>query len=67
MSVECLDARKQLAVVPARDEDLRVGADGGLEDAEGSCGELVLLELRDLVLGQVCARFGLELPVKGEG
>lgn len=32
VSVESLDAREQLAVVPARDQDLRMHAHRGLED-----------------------------------
>lgn len=50
MAVKGLNTRKQLAVVTDRDEHLRVRADGRLKDGEGSGGELVLLELRNLVL-----------------
>lgn len=50
MTIKCLDAGKQLAVVTARDEDLGTCADSGLEDGEGAGGELVLFDLSDLVL-----------------
>lgn len=50
MAVKGLDAGEQLAVVADGDEDLDAVAHGGLEDGEGPRGELVLLELRDLVL-----------------
>lgn len=50
MAVEGLDAGEELAVVADGDEDLVVGADGGVEDAQGPGGELMLFELRDLVL-----------------
>lgn len=50
MSVKGLDTRQELAVVADRDEHLDVRAHGGLEDGEGAGGELVLLELSNLVL-----------------
>lgn len=50
MSVECFDAGKQLAVVANGDEDLCVGADGGLKDRQWAGRELVLFELGNLVL-----------------
>ena len=55
MAVEGLDAGKQLAVVAAGNQDLCARADGGLQDGKRSGGELVLLDLGDLVLaaGQV--------------
>lgn len=62
VSVESLDARQELAVVSDGDEDLGVAADGGLEDGEGSGAELVLLELGDLVLGELVTRLGEKLP-----
>lgn len=50
MTVEGLDAGKDFAVVSAGDQNLSARADGGLEDGEGSGGELVLLDLGDFVL-----------------
>ena len=50
MTVEGLDASKDLAVVSAGDQDLCARADGGLEDGERSGGEFVLLDLSDFVL-----------------
>lgn len=50
MTVEGLDAGEDLAVVSAGDQDLCARANGGLEDREGSGGELVLLDLGDFVL-----------------
>lgn len=44
VSIEGLDARQQLAVVAARDQDLGVRAHGCLEDGQRTAGELVLLE-----------------------
>ena len=49
MPVEGLYAREELAVVADRDEDLGVAAHSGLEYAQGAGGELVLLELGDLI------------------
>ena len=62
VAVEGLDARQQLAVVAHRDEHLRVRAHGGLQDREGAGGELVLLELGDLVLASV--RMSARLAVR---
>lgn len=42
MSVKGLDAGPQLAVVADGDEDLRVAANGGLEDGQRAAVELVL-------------------------
>jgi hypothetical protein len=42
VSVKGLDAGQQLAVVADRDEDLRVAANGGLEDGQRAAVELVL-------------------------
>ena len=50
MTVEGLDTGEELAVVANGDEDLVVGSDGGVEDAEGTGGELVLFKLGNLVL-----------------
>lgn len=50
MSVEGFDAGKQLAVVANGDEDLCMGADGGLKDRQWAGRELVLFELGNLVL-----------------
>lgn len=62
MSIKRLDAREELSVVAAGDEDLSVGADCGLEDGEGSGGEFVLFELRDFELAvnrvSSCAQIG---------
>ena len=54
MAVESLDAGEDLAVVAAGDQDLCARADGGLEDGEGTGGELVLLDLGDFVLTADC-------------
>lgn len=62
VSVESLDARQELAVVSDGDENLGVAADGGLEDGEGSGAEFVLLELGDLVLGELVTRLGEKFP-----
>lgn len=50
MAIERLDPREELPVVPARDEDLVVRANRGLEDAERTCAEFIFLELGDFVL-----------------
>ena len=52
MTVESLDTRKNLAVVSARDQDLCARADGGLEDGEGTGGELMLFDLSNFVLAR---------------
>lgn len=52
MAVEGFDARQDLAIVSARDEDLCARADGGLEDGEGAGGELVLFDLGNLIFSQ---------------
>ncbi len=49
MPIEGFHAGQEFAVVAAGDEDLGVGADGGLEDREGAGGELVFFELGDFV------------------
>lgn len=61
--VEGLDARQQLAVVADRDEHLRVRPHRRLEDRERAGGELVLLELGDLVLAG--KRLGMFLQRRG--
>ena len=50
MTVECFYPGEQLSVVADRDEDLRVGSNGGLEDTERTGAEFVLLQLADFVL-----------------
>lgn len=50
MTIECLDAGKDLSVVPAGNKDLCARADGGLKDREGSGRELVLFNLSNLIL-----------------
>lgn len=50
VTIEGFDSREELAVVSARDKHLGARADGGLEDRQRACGELVLLYLRDLIL-----------------
>lgn len=50
VSIEGLDAGKHLATAAERDENLRVRAHSGLEDGEGTGGELVLLERGDFIL-----------------
>lgn len=50
MPVERLDAREHLAAAADRDENLRVRAHGGLEDRQGTCRELVLLERGNFIL-----------------
>ena len=62
MTVECLDAGEDLAVVAAGNQDLCARADCGLENGQGSGGELVLLDLSDLILAaqRLVVRIGLE-------
>jgi hypothetical protein len=50
VAIKGLDPREDLAVVPARDQHLCARADCRLEDRERAGGELVLLDLGDLVL-----------------
>jgi hypothetical protein len=50
VTIECLDAGEQFAVVAARDQDLCARPDGGLEDRKRSCGELMLFDLCNFVL-----------------
>jgi hypothetical protein len=50
MTVEGFDACKDLAVVPAGDQNLCAGTNGGLEDRQGTGGELVLFDLSDFIL-----------------
>lgn len=52
MAVEGLNTRENLAIVSTRDQNLSARADGGLEDGEGSGGELMLLDLCDLILAR---------------
>ena len=49
VSVKGLDTGQELAVVPARDQDLGVGAGGGLQERQRAGGELVLLDESDLI------------------
>lgn len=60
VSVEGLDTREHLAAAAQRDEDLRVRAHRGLEDRQGACRELVLLEHGDFVL-TVCLAGWLDI------
>lgn len=62
MTVECLDAGEDLAVVAAGNQDLCARANCGLENGQGSGGELVLLDLSDLILAaqRLVVRIGLE-------
>ena len=60
MAVKGFDSRKQLAVVAAGDKDLSVTANSSLEDGQRARRELVLLELGDLILGQLGAGLALE-------
>ncbi len=50
MPVESLDTCQQLAVRANGDEHLRVRPHGRLEDGKGTGRELILFELRNLVL-----------------
>jgi len=54
MSVECFYTSEEFAVVSAGDEDLCVGANGGLEDGERAWGEFIFFELGDFVLAGMC-------------
>ena len=56
VAVEGLDAGQQLAVVPDRDQHLRVAPHRRLQDRERARAELVLLQQRDLVLPVSWAR-----------
>jgi hypothetical protein len=49
VAVEGFDPGEQLAVVAAGNQDLGVGAGGGLEDREGAGGEFVRFEEGDFV------------------
>jgi len=53
--IESLHSTQQLLVVPEGDEDLSVVSNRSLEDRERSLGNLILLELTDLLVG----KFGL--------
>lgn len=66
VAVKSLDARQQLAVVAARDEDLGVRAHGGLEDGERTGCEFMLLEGRDFELAGVLLVFvhAIQSPVE---
>lgn len=61
MTVESLDASENLAIIPTRNENLCAGADGSLEDGEGTGSELMLLDLSNFILGQFRPRLGHEL------
>lgn len=63
MTVECLDAGEDLAVVAAGNQDLCARANCGLENGQGSGGELVLLDLSDLILAaqRLVVRIRLEV------
>lgn len=70
MAIERLDPREELPVVPARDEDLVVRANRGLEDAERTRAEFVFLELGNFVLAVLVLailRVGHEKRVRREG
>ena len=54
MPIERLDARQQLAVVAAGDQDLCVAAHGRLQDRQGPGRELVLFQEGDFVLAAGC-------------
>jgi hypothetical protein len=66
MSVECFYAGEEFAVVATRDDDLVVVANGGLQDGEGTSGELVLFDTSNLVLAMqsVSRRDGEEIGVE---
>jgi hypothetical protein len=64
VSIKRLYARKQLPVVPTRDEDLAVGAHGGLQDGEWAHREFVLFDERDLVFSEVGAGFVHKFSVR---
>lgn len=49
VSVKSLDTGQQLAVVSAGNQNLGVCAGGGLEERQGTGGELVLLNESDLI------------------
>jgi hypothetical protein len=49
VAVEGFDAGEELAVIAARDEDLGVGAGGGLKDGQRAGGEFVGFEQGDFV------------------
>jgi hypothetical protein len=50
MAIKSFDTCENLAVVPAGNQNLCAGANGGLEDGQGTGGELVLFDLSDFVL-----------------
>lgn len=58
MAVEGLDTGEDLAVVAAGDQDLGAGTDCGLENGEGTGGELMLLDLGDFILSQLGSGLG---------
>ena len=49
VAIKSLDTRQQLAVVAARNQDLGVGARGGLQEREGAGAELMLFDEGDLI------------------
>lgn len=65
VSVKSLDTGQQLAVVSAGNQDLGVCAGGGLEERQGTGGELVLLDESDLIFtfGMQDARLVFFFPV----
>jgi hypothetical protein len=63
VTVERFDAGEDFAVVSARDQDLGARADGGLEDREGSSGELMLLNLSNFILAR--QQSGPECYIRG--
>jgi hypothetical protein len=65
VTVECLDAGEDFAVVAAGNQDLCARADCGLEDGQGSGGELVLLDLSDLILA--AQRLVVRIRLEGLG
>jgi len=58
MSIESLHASEEFAVVAARDQNLGVRADSGLEDGEWAGSKFVLFELSNLVLSELIAWLG---------
>ena len=49
MTVKRLDPREELAVVPARDQNLGVGACCGLQEGQGTRGHFMFLHESDLI------------------
>jgi len=49
VAIKGLDPGEEFAVVAARDQDLRVGARGGLKQRERSSSELMFFDKRDFI------------------